>query len=600
MPKLRISNYMCAVAFVCAFFLPQTKAVEISETTYQDRAHYLIHTSNADWYYDKTGGGFSRIVDHDGKDWIHFRKDPLQKYPASAAAGYRGLPNLVYGSENPDAGAGHPGFDRCTSLKVGNQAIRTTSRSGKWAWSWYFHERSATMTMEKTDPEHSWWFLYEGTIAGQFKPDQHYWGTDQNAPSQAVPTSKQQHFGQWQRVFFGDVNDSKLLFIHQHQPDKLPDTFWYLGAENGGSVESSDGMCVFGFGRGPGTSPQFNQPYIQFTVGLSDLNHTGLPSASEVQKAIDPILSQSRHTQIPPEPWQEIPDTVKVQIPSTFDGELQQAIWKSAKTVEIPRPLLVALHSWSGDFKQSSGIEYLREAEKRDWHFIHPDFRGVNQRPAATCSDLVVSDILDAVTYARSIAKVDPQCIYLVGASGGGMASLMMAAKAPNVWAAVSAWVPISDLRTWHRETAERKLRYTDMIEASCGGAPDDNAAINFQYWNRSPISFLEHARPVNLDINTGIMDGLTGSVPVGHSLRAFNRLASKDKRFSEESIHHIEQKKNIPESLRSAIQLDPHYGEKKPLLRRTSGKTRITVFDGTHEIIVHAAIEWLASKKKE
>ncbi|GEM_PF-629077 len=599
-PTLRASKIICMIAVWGSLLSSRTEAVEISETTYQDRAHFLIHTSKADWYYDKAGGGFSRIVDRDGKDWIQFKKDPLSQYPASAAAGYRGLPNLVFGSENPDAGAGHPGFDRCTSLKVGHQAIRTTSRSGKWAWSWSFHDQSATMTMEKIDPEHAWWFLYEGTIAGRFKPDQQYWGTDRNAPSQTIPKSKQQHFGQWQRVFFGDANDSKLLFIHQHQQDDLPDTFWYLGAQNGGSIASSDGMCVFGFGRGPGTRPQFKKTFIQFTVGLAGLTHSGLPSSSEVQQAIDTTLALNGPSPVPPEPWQETPGTVQVQIPSSFDGALQKAIWHEARASETSRPLLVALHSWSGDFKQSSGIDYLSEANERDWHFIHPDFRGVNQRPAATCSDLVVSDILDAVTYARSIAKVDPQRIYLVGASGGGMASLMMAAKAPDVWAAVSAWVPISDLRHWHRETAERKLRYTAMIEASCGGAPGDNAAINFQYLNRSPISFLEHARPVNLDINTGIMDGHTGSVPVGHSLRAFNILASQDKQFTEKSIHQMEQNKAIPESLRAAIQQDPSYGEKQPLLRRTSGKTRITVFDGTHEIIVQAAIKWLASKKKE
>lgn len=302
----------------------------------------------------------------------------------------------------------------------------------------------------------------------------------------------------------------------------------------------------------------------------------------------------------PPSPWNEVGGTRHVQIRSNFDGELQNAIWNPANTPTESRPLLVALHSWSGDYKQSSGVEYLREAKGRNWHFIHPDFRGMNQRPPATCSDLVVSDILDAVTYAQSIAKVDSQRIYLVGASGGGMACLMMAAKAPDVWAAVSAWVPISDLRHWHRETDVRQLRYKSMIESSCGGAPGENVAIDFQYWNRSPINFLQNARTVHLDINTGIMDGHTGSVPVGHSLRAYNELAQPDQRFSEEHIRHMEEHKTIPDALKETIQQDPSYGEKHPLLRRSSGTTRITVFDGTHEIIVGAAMSWLESRQKE
>jgi hypothetical protein len=180
------------------------------------------------------------------------------------------------------------------------------------------------------------------------------------------------------------------------------------------------------------------------------------------------------------------------------------------------------------------------------------------------------------------------------------MASLMLAAKVPDVWAAVSAWVPISDLRRWHHETGTRHLRYKDMIESSCGGAPGKNISVDFQYWNRSPITFMEKARAVHLDINTGIMDGHTGSVPVGHSLRAFNELAAPKKRFSEEHIRQMEENKTIPNALRTAVEQDPSYGDKQPLLRRSSGKARITVFDGTHEIIVEAAMQWLESKQRE
>ena len=71
------------------------------------------------------------------------------------------------------------------------------------------------------------------------------------------------------------------------------------------------------------------------------------------------------------------------------------------------------------------------EAIQRNWHFMHPHFRGMNQVPEATCSDLAVRDIVDAVHFAESAARVDQSRIYLVGASGGGMAALMMAARAP-------------------------------------------------------------------------------------------------------------------------------------------------------------------------
>ena len=45
---------------------------------------------------------------------------------------------------------------------------------------------------------------------------------------------------------------------------------------------------------------------------------------------------------------------------------------------------------------------------------------------------------------------MDDKRIYLVGISGGGQMALIMAGRAPNVWAGVSAWVPIADLAEWH------------------------------------------------------------------------------------------------------------------------------------------------------
>jgi dipeptidyl aminopeptidase/acylaminoacyl peptidase len=149
--------------------------------------------------------------------------------------------------------------------------------------------------------------------------------------------------------------------------------------------------------------------------------------------------------------------------------------WKAPGEQE--RPLLVALHSWSGDYRQTTGIAYATRCFERRWHFLHPNFRGVNQCPAATCSDLAVTDILDAVEFARRHAHVDNHRIYLVGVSGGGMTALQVLAKAPDLWAGVSAWVPISDLTAWHAETKARNLYYTQQIEASCGGPPGVSAA---------------------------------------------------------------------------------------------------------------------------
>ncbi len=255
--------------FVGVFFAvgtPSIGAVEISEVRYEGRAHFKVKTEWMTWYYDRAGGGFSRLVDRDGRDWIAFKKDPLQQYPASAAAGYRGLPNSVF--IGPDKGAGHPGFDQCISRQAGPARIQTTSRSQKWKWSWTFTERMATFSMDQADDQYKWWFLYEGPIAGSFAPTKKIWGSDQGGPRTDVPGSSTQLFDTWQWVYFGERDLSRVLFVVQHEPDDLPDTLWYLGSSDRGSVAAPDGMVVFGFGRGPGTKPQFQGAGHRFTVGF--------------------------------------------------------------------------------------------------------------------------------------------------------------------------------------------------------------------------------------------------------------------------------------------------------------------------------------------
>ena len=241
-------------------------AVDISEGKYEGRAQFIVKTEGATWYYDRYGGGFSRLIDRDGRDWISFHKEPLSKYPDSAAAGYRGIANCVF--RGPDKGAGHPGFDKCVSEISESNGIHTVSRSGKWAWTWTFSESSASFRMEKTDPDEAWWFLYEGTVGGRFKPTEQYWGTDSGGPNTQVFESKDQQFANWRWAYFGDQQSSRVLFVLQHQPDDLSDTLWHLGSSDNGVASSKDGMIVFGMGRAPKAAPILKGSGITFTVGL--------------------------------------------------------------------------------------------------------------------------------------------------------------------------------------------------------------------------------------------------------------------------------------------------------------------------------------------
>ena len=289
----------------------------------------------------------------------------------------------------------------------------------------------------------------------------------------------------------------------------------------------------------------------------------------------------------------------EVKIKSSLDDSKQPAIFYKPKEREKPVPLLVILHSWSGNYKQSLHRECEAWCKQEGWSYLKPDFRGPNRNPQATGSELAVQDVLDAVEFAKKQTKVDEKRILLVGTSGGGYMSLLMAGRAPNLWAGVSAWVPISDLAAWHSETKKKGLKYFREVEKSCGGPPGKSKEVDQQYSKRSPLTYLAKAKGItNLDVNAGIRDGHSGSVPVSHSLHAFNLLADEKDRLPPDLIDELTRTAKVPSNYAFSGK-DPSYGMKKPLFRRLSGKARVTLFDGGHELVTTAAIKWLSQQTK-
>jgi pimeloyl-ACP methyl ester carboxylesterase len=295
-------------------------------------------------------------------------------------------------------------------------------------------------------------------------------------------------------------------------------------------------------------------------------------------------------------------EKLAVRILSSIDRTEQLAIWycpesAAAETPGKGVPLLVFLHSWSGGFEQ--GVSYIGLAKKMGWALVAPDFRGPNSKPEACASELASQDILDAVGYATKHARIDPARIYILGNSGGGHMALVMAARAPKVWAGVSTWVPISDLAAWHAESVARTNNYAKMLEQSCGGPP--GLATEAEYRKRSPLFHLAAAKEVPLDINTGIHDGHAGSVPVSHSLHAFNMLAEAsgipDRKVAEADIDYMVKEQKIPAALNLETQNDPER-QKLVLFRRSAGQARITIFEGGHDSETTAAIEWLTRQR--
>ena len=259
----------CAPLF-CLFILMgalSLEGVRITETEVDGHPVFLIETDRATYHYRIRSGGFASILDRDGNDWVSHKTRLEDPYPEGAASRFRGLPNMVFGSE--DNGAGHPAFERCLSILVDERTIRSFSISGKWQWSWQFSEADAVLTVEEADPDHPYWFLYEGPIAGTFRPDRQYWGTSRKGPVFEFPDylKGETEFDQWDWAYFGDRAYERVFFVQQLTPDRIPDCFGYLGNTREG-LASPDGMVVFGFGRYERAAPQMTRVPQKFRIGF--------------------------------------------------------------------------------------------------------------------------------------------------------------------------------------------------------------------------------------------------------------------------------------------------------------------------------------------
>ena len=95
-------------------------------------------------------------------------------------------------------------------------------------------------------------------------------------------------------------------------------------------------------------------------------------------------------------------EITEVRIQSSIDQTLQPSLAyfpPPSKTHGRSTPLLVGLHSWSGDYQQAANIPMAEWCVAHDWAFIHPHFRGPNWTPDACGSDKAVQDVLDAVRF---------------------------------------------------------------------------------------------------------------------------------------------------------------------------------------------------------
>ena len=230
----------------------------------------------------------------------------------------------------------------------------------------------------------------------------------------------------------------------------------------------------------------------------------------------------------------------EILVKSTLDGSLQPSMFHRARGTG--RPLLVGLHTWSFDRHNPIKI-MLPYAEKYDFNLLTPDFRGSNLDTNPRCreacgSTLAKQDIKDAIDYVIHEFDVDKDNIFLLGISGGGHMSMLMAGYCPEYFKAIGAVVPISDLCLWSKQNAN----YSKHVIACCG--TEEEMLL------RSPIHYIERIATANLKIFHGKWDPV---VPVSQSISFYNKI------------------------------MESH----------PDARVYLDIFDGAHHIDMEAAIHW-------
>lgn len=284
------------------------------------------------------------------------------------------------------------------------------------------------------------------------------------------------------------------------------------------------------------------------------------------------------------------PEFKVIELKSSLDNSLQKAYFYKSKSTE-PKPLLVSLHTWSGNYAQKDELAAL--SKNKDLNYIHPDFRGVNWTKDACCSDLALGDIDDAIDYAIKNSNVDLSRIYVIGVSGGGYATLATFMKSKHLIRRFSAWVPISDLPAWYAQSKIMGTKYAENIMACTSSKDSLNMDIAIKkspiYW-KTPIEKLNTSE---LHIYAGAYDGIQGSVPITQSINFYNKVLNDISHTDSSNYVNDSEKLKLLE-YRKALGDFGKIADRRVFLKKKSGNLSLILFEGNHEMLAEFAFNEL------
>jgi poly(3-hydroxybutyrate) depolymerase len=290
----------------------------------------------------------------------------------------------------------------------------------------------------------------------------------------------------------------------------------------------------------------------------------------------------------------------KDSINSTLDG-YKQIFYYSKSTDQKPKPLIVQLHSWSYPADSLKTIDLDIVTKSKNYNYVFPNFRGVNNHPKACCSEFVIADIDECIDWALKNMNVDKNQIYVIGYSGGGYATLSMYMKSRHTIKAFSAWASIADLVAWYHQSVERKNKYAREI-INCIGAGKTFDTLKAK--ERSPLFWttpVKKRKKSSLQIFAGIHDGHNNAVvPISQSISFYNKLiADYKEKNSSKYVSEEDEKIMLDTQTFPMTDTPKKIGGKAIYYQKSSKNIMLTIFEGGHDMLSEQALEYIEMKKQ-
>ena len=173
------------------------------------------------------------------------------------------------------------------------------------------------------------------------------------------------------------------------------------------------------------------------------------------------------------------------------DLDVPAFVFQPLETVPRSHPALVWVHENIRGHLYEHYIPYVREAVTQGYVVIAPEYRGsIGYGPelyeAIDYGGAEIEDVVTAVdVLASKYPAVDRRRIGIIGWSHGGMIALLAAARNPEMFGAVAALVPVTNL--FHRLAAKGVERQRQLIDPRnrFGGTPAERREV---YRDRSPL----------------------------------------------------------------------------------------------------------------